>query len=45
MLELLIQVAQKAGDEIEDHILKQLSNTMVHCVKAVIQAEGWFTEY
>ena len=36
VLEQLIQAAQEAWNEIEDHILKQLSNIMVHYFKIII---------
>jgi hypothetical protein len=43
--EQLIQAAKEAWDSIDNQILEKLSNTMSHRVKAVIEANGWYTKY
>ena len=42
---LLIQAAKEAWQAIEQRILVRLSQTMPHRVKAVIEAQGWYTKY
>jgi hypothetical protein len=44
-LELLIRAAKEARNNIDNQILEKLSNTMLHRVKAVIEANGWYTKY
>jgi transposase len=44
-LEWLIRAAKEAWDNINNQILERLSNTMPHRVKAVIEANGWYTKY
>lgn len=43
--ELLIKAAKEAWHSLEDRILVRLSETMPHCVQAVIEADGWYTKY
>ena len=42
---LLIQAAKDAWGSIEARVLKNLSNTMPNRVRAVIEADGWYTKY
>jgi transposase len=42
---LLIQTAKEAWGSIEARVLKNLSNTIPNCVRAVIEADGWYTKY
>jgi hypothetical protein len=42
-LEWLIRAARE--NNIDNQILEKLSNTMPHRVKAVIEANGWYTKY
>ncbi|EDN09531.1 predicted protein [Histoplasma mississippiense (nom. inval.)] len=42
---VLIEAAKEAWNAIDDSILYNLSATMPHRVKAVIEAEGWYTKY
>jgi transposase len=44
-LDALIQGAQEAWHNIDNGILYRLATTMDHRVKAVIEAEGWYTKY
>ena len=44
-LEALIVAAKEAWHAIDQSILYNLSITMPHRVKAVIDAEGWYTKY
>ena len=44
-LYLLIQAAKDAWSSVEERILKNLSNTMPNRVRAVIEADGWYTKY
>lgn len=41
----LIQAAKEAWQSIEIRVLKNLSNTMPNRVRAVIEADGWYTKY
>ena len=41
----LIQAAKEAWGSIEARVLKNLSNTMPNRVRAVIEADGWYTKY
>ena len=41
----LIRAAQEAWHTIDQNILYNLSVTMPHRVKAVIDVEGWYTKY
>lgn len=41
----LIQAAKEAWGSIEERVLKNLSNTMPNRVRAVIEADGWYTKY
>ena len=43
--QLLIEAAQEAWRAIKDRVLIRLSETMPHRVRAVIEAEGWYTKY
>lgn len=43
--QLLIEAAQEAWRVIKDRVLIRLSETMPHRVRAVIEAEGWYTKY
>jgi hypothetical protein len=44
-LDALVAAAQEAWHAIDIGILHRLAMTMEHRVKAVIQAEGWYTKY
>jgi transposase len=44
-LEWLIRAVKEAWNNIDNQILERLSNTMPHRVKAVIEANGWYTKY
>ena len=44
-LEALIVAVKEAWHAIDQSILYNLSITMPHRVKAVIDAEGWYTKY
>lgn len=44
-LEQLVHAAKEAWNSIDSQILEKLSNTMPHRVKAVIEANGWYTKY
>jgi transposase len=44
-LDVLIRGAQEAWYNIDNRILYRLATTMEHRVKAVIDAEGWYTKY
>lgn len=44
-LDALIKGAQEAWHNIDNGILYRLATTMDHRVKAVIEAEGWYTKY
>jgi transposase len=44
-LEALIAAAKEAWLSIRPEVLRSLSETMPHRVKAVIEAEGWYTKY
>lgn len=41
----LIRAAKEAWQSIDDMILHKLSITMPHRVKAVTEADGWYTKY
>ena len=41
----LIRAVQEAWYTIDQNILYNLSVTMPHRVKAIIDAEGWYTKY
>lgn len=43
--ELLIKAAKEAWNSLEDRILVRLSETMPNRVRAVIEADGWYTKY
>ncbi len=45
VLERLIQEAQRAWDDLEDRIMARLSDTMPNRVRAVLEAEEWYTKY
>lgn len=45
VLEALISAALEAWDERADSILDKLATTMPHRVKAVLEADGWYTKY
>ncbi len=45
VLERLIKEAQLAWDELADSKLERLSDTMPNRVKAVLNADGWYTKY
>ena len=42
---LLINAAQEAWDSLDLAIMENLSATMPHRVRAIIDAEGWYTKY
>ena len=42
---LLVQTAQEAWHAIEDRVLISLSDSMPNRVHAVIDANGWYTDY
>lgn len=44
-LNLLIQTAKEAWQAIDQHIRVKLFTTMPHRVKAIIEANGWYTKY
>lgn len=44
-LQLLIQTAKDAWEDLYDELLNKLSDTMCHRVQAVLDAEGWYTKY
>lgn len=44
-LERLVDAAQEAWDALDLSILVNLSETMPHRVKAIIEADGWYTSY
>ena len=44
-LNALIRAAQEAWDDLADRILNRLSDTGVHRVRAVLDAESWYTKY
>lgn len=44
-LERLVQAAKEAWHAIDQAVLDRISITMPHRVKAVLQAEGWYTKY
>ena len=41
----LIKAAKEAWNSIDEQVLVKLSTTMPHRVKAIIEANGWFTKY
>lgn len=41
----LVEAAMEAWDNIQPHILENLSSTMPHRIAAVIAAGGWYTKY
>jgi hypothetical protein len=41
----LIKATKEAWQDIDDLVLHRLSVTMPHRVKAVIEADGWYTKY
>jgi transposase len=43
--QLLIHAAKEAWQAIDTTVLQKLSRTMPNRVKAVIEAEGWYTKY
>ncbi len=45
ILERLISEAKIAWDDLQDSLLERLSDTMPHRVRAVQEAEGWYTKY
>ncbi len=45
VLERLIKEAQLAWDELADSELERLSDTMPNRVRAVLNADGWYTKY
>ncbi len=45
VLDRLIKEAQGAWDDIEDRIMQRLSDTMPNRVRAVLEADGWYTKY
>jgi transposase len=44
-LDLLIRCAIATWERIGEELLNRLIDTMVHRVKAIIKAEGWYTKY
>lgn len=44
-LHQLVSAAQEAWHAIEERVLVKLSTTMPHRVKAIIEADGWYTKY
>jgi transposase len=44
-LSQLIQAAKEAWESIEPRVLRNLSNTMPNRVRAIIEADGWYTKY
>jgi transposase len=44
-LQELIEAAQEAWEAIDFDILKKLNDTMPHWIKAVIEADRWYTKY
>jgi len=44
-LDLLIRAAQEGWAEISDILLCRLSDTMLHRVQVVLDAEGWYAKY
>lgn len=44
-LDLLIRCAIDTWERIGEELLNKLIDTMVHRVKAVIDAERWYTKY
>jgi hypothetical protein len=44
-LDLLIRCAIDTWDRLGEALLSRLIDTIVHRVKAVINAEGWYTKY
>jgi transposase len=44
-LSQLIQAAKEAWNSIEPRVFQNLSNTMPNRVRAVIEANGWYTKY
>ena len=45
VLTKLIMEARAAWEEVGDHIMNRLSDTMPHRVRAVLNAGGWYTKY
>ncbi len=45
VLDDLIKAAERAWDQLSDDLLNRLSETMPHRVRAVLDAEGWYTKY
>jgi transposase len=43
--ELLLDTAERAWQELDPHYLVDLSESMPRRVKAVIEADGWYTKY
>ncbi|KAJ6168001.1 hypothetical protein N7497_000844 [Penicillium chrysogenum] len=44
-LDLLVEAAKEAWQQIEERVLVNLSSTMPHRIAAVIAADGWYTDY
>ena len=44
-LQYLIQCAKVTWDQIREHILNKLIDTMGNRVQAIIEAKGWYTKY
>jgi hypothetical protein len=45
VLAALIVTAQLVWNHIRDEVMNKLIVTMVHCAKAVLEADGWYTKY
>ncbi len=45
VLAALIETAQLVWNHIRDEVMNKLIVTMVHCAKAVLEADGWYTKY
>ena len=43
--EILVDTAQQAQNELELRHLQHLSETMPHRVEAIIESQGWYTQY